>query len=139
MHDSEVFVADSSNNCVQVFAPDSQGKMHFTRAFGGKFMDELEWEKWEQTLPNQMPSAPPGQFDEPTGVAVVHGLLVVSEERRLQVLTLKGVPLQVLPLGANLESVRGNEQGLWVPDWEDFTNDGTGAWRGHYVHHVSVK
>ena len=42
--------------------------------------------------------AAPGEFTAPTGVAVAHGRLYVSElvGRRVQVLTLEGAPLQVL-------------------------------------------
>ena len=62
----------------QVFTPDRHGRMRFARAFGGK-------------------GDAPGQFDGPCGVAVVRGLVVVSESdnERVQVLTPKGVPLQV--------------------------------------------
>jgi hypothetical protein len=54
--------------------------MRFARAFGGR-------------------GDAPGQFTHVWGVAVVRGLLVVSEIGRLQVLTPQGVPLQVLTLG----------------------------------------
>ena len=40
-----------------------------------------------------------GQFKGAWGVSVVRGLLLVTEDTRLQVLTPKGVPLQVLTLG----------------------------------------
>ena len=71
--------------------------MRFARAFGGK-------------------GDAPGQFSQPWGVAVVRGLLVVSEGDRLQVLTPKGVPLQVLTLGSGLRGVCADEQRVWVAD-----------------------
>ena len=45
----------------------------------------------------------PGEFAEPVGVCVGHGKLYVSEARgrRIQVLTLEGNPLQVLPLSVD--------------------------------------
>ena len=71
--------------------------MRFARAFGGR-------------------GDAPGQFTHVWGVAVVRGLLVVSEDRRLQVLTLKGVPLQVLKLGKGLRELCADEQRVWVAD-----------------------
>ena len=79
--------------------------MRFVRTFGGK-------------------GDAPGQFDHPRGVAVVRGLLVVSEEKRLQVLTPKGVPLQVLTLGEVLCRLCADGERLWVAD--------------DYVHQVHV-
>ena len=60
----------------------------------------------------------PGQFEGPGSVAVVRGLIVVSEEKRLQVLTPKGVPLQVLTVGADadLAGISANEECVWVTD-----------------------
>ena len=49
-------------------------------------------------------SCAPGNFNEPSGLAVVQGRLVVSEGAgcRLQVLTLQGTPLQlVTPAGSS--------------------------------------
>ena len=71
--------------------------MRFARAFGGE-------------------GDAPGQFKWPEGVAVVRGLLVVSEKKRLQVLTPKGVPLQVLTLGYDLQRMCADEQRVWVAD-----------------------
>ena len=64
----------------------------------------------------------PGQFDLPWGVAVVRGLLVVSEAggKRLQVLTPKGVPLQVLGgFEGDLSGMCADEQRVWVADRND--------------------
>ena len=59
----------------------------------------------------------PGQFSSRMhGVAVARGRLVVSEERRLHVLTLKGVPLQVLAFGMSLRRLCADEQSVWVVD-----------------------
>ena len=74
--------------------------MRFARAFGGK-------------------GDAPGQFKYPWGVAIVRGLLVVSEQKRLQVLTPKGVPLQVLKLGMDLQRMCADEQRVWVADYRE--------------------
>ena len=71
--------------------------MRFARAFGGE-------------------GGAPGQFTRPQGVAVVRGLVVVSEPQRLQVLTPKGVPLQVVPLAARAGAVSASEDRVWVTD-----------------------
>ena len=71
--------------------------MRFARAFGGK-------------------GDAPGQFDGPWGVAVVRGLLVVSDNRRLQVLTPKGVPLQVLTVCGGLTGLCASEERVWATD-----------------------
>jgi len=81
--------------------------MRFARAFGG----------WADL---------PGQFDGPWevnhpsncrfGLTIVRGLLVVSEGGRLQVLTPKGVPLQVIELGTSLSGMCADEQRVWVTD-----------------------
>ena len=78
-------------------APDRHGRMRFARAFGSK-------------------GDAPGQFDQPHGVAIVRGLLVVSERKRLQVLTPKGVPLQVISLGGDHSGLCADEERLWVAD-----------------------
>lgn len=82
----ELYVADSGNDRIQVFARDDEGRMRFERAFGSK-------------------GRRAGQFNRPCGIAATRGLLVVSEETRLQVLTLMGLPLQVITR-ASLGSVR---------------------------------
>jgi hypothetical protein len=131
-HGGELYVVDQGNHRVQaqrprlaaprparhapprlprqVFAPDprpgQQGRMRFARAFGGE-------------------GAAPGQFEGPWGVAVVRGLLVVSDFSscrasrrvgRLQVLTTQGVPLQAL-LTFGESCFRGlcaHEQRMWA-------------------------
>ena len=77
--------------------------MRFARAFGG-YGDA------------------PGQFTRPQGVAIVRGMLVVSEEKRLQVLTSKGTPLQVIALGDKLRRTSADEKYVWVAD---ATRDGS--------------
>ena len=88
--------------------------MSFVRAFGS-----------EGTAPGQFgksfgigPGDTPGRFYGPCGATVVRGLLVVSEEKRLQVLTPKGVPLQVLKLQASsfLYGLCADEERVWVAD-----------------------
>ena len=91
----QVFTPDPRPNSPE--APDRHGRMRFARAFGSK-------------------GDAPGQFEYPSGLAVVRGLLVVSEETRLQVLTPKGVPLQVLTLGAGLGGLCADEERVWVVD-----------------------
>ena len=91
--------------------------MRFARAFGGEYvaaLDEDELDALEDEDPTS--STPPGQFFNPLGVTVVRGLVVVSEEKRLQVLTLKGVPLQVLTLGTSLRGLCADEKRVWVAD-----------------------
>ncbi len=93
--------------------------MRFARAFGGEYMATVD-----DPDDGDIQPPPPGQFKEPFGVAVVRGLLVVSEEKsnRLQVLTPKGVPLQVLTLGEagrygeGLRGLCADEQRVWVTD-----------------------
>ena len=60
----------------------------------------------------------PGQFTGPWGVVVWRGLLLVSENegRRVQVLTLDGVPLQVLPLDSELRGLCASGDRVWVTD-----------------------
>ena len=82
VHGNELFMADSGNHRIrrpqhspnacqcrwslpvafvsQVFSPGEDGQMHFRRAFGGE-------------------GNAPGRFEQPTGVVVARGLLVVSE------------------------------------------------------------
>ena len=92
----QVFTPDPRPNSPE--APDRHGRMRFARAFGG----------W---------GFAPGQFKGgPRGVAVVRGLLVVSEPKRLQVLTPTGVPLQVLTLGAHLTGMCADEEHVWVAE-----------------------
>ena len=99
MHHGELYVVDKSNHRIQVFAPDRHGRMRFVRAFGGR-------------------GSAPGQLKEPQGVAVVRGgLLVVTEETRLQVVTPTGAPLQVLRLGEELANVCAAGGRVWVADW----------------------
>ena len=71
--------------------------MRFARAFGGN-------------------GDAPGQFAWPWGLAVVRGLVVVSENERLQVLTPKGVPLQVLKVGGVLRGMCADVERVWVTD-----------------------
>ena len=82
--------------------------MRFARAFGGFGFGDA-----------------PGQFYQPWGIAVVRGLLVVSDHlsQRLQVLTPKGVPLQVLNMGDGVGNLRGlcaDEQRVWATDVDNF-------------------
>jgi DNA-binding beta-propeller fold protein YncE len=104
-HGGEIYVMDQCNHRAQVFAPDRDGRMRFARAFGG--LGEA-----------------PGQFNCPSGVAIIRGLLVVSSQSktgagRLQVLTPKGTPLQVLALGSRLKGMCADDQRLWVADAGD--------------------
>lgn len=77
------------------------GAVRFERTIGGK-------------------GSAPGKFEEPWGVAVCpcRSLLIVSERegRRLQVLTLEGVPLQVLPLNSAVAGLCASDKRVWVTD-----------------------
>ena len=96
----------------QILSLGSNGRMEFRRAFGSEGDD-------------------PGQFKTPWGIAVVRGsqtlvpgeavlrgVLVVSEYggRRAQVLTLAGVPLQVLTFGSCLGGMCVSGERVWVVD-----------------------
>jgi hypothetical protein len=78
-HAGEIFICDSRNHRVSVVAPHAADGLRPLRSFGGE-------------------GDAPGQFRKPWDVAVAHGRLVVSEYegRRLQLLSLRGVPLQTL-------------------------------------------
>jgi len=80
--DKHVYVADSRNSRVCVFTLDGT----FVCSFGRKGIG-------------------PGEFTRPHGVAIVDEFLLVAEDRRLQVLTLKGDVRQVLRVQA--DSLRG--------------------------------
>ena len=75
--------------------------MRFQRAFGGR-------------------GVVPGKFEGPWGVAALRGLVIVAEfqGQRVQLLTPRGVPLQVLPsLGLRLTGVCCNDERVWVTDF----------------------
>ena len=60
----------------------------------------------------------PGQLKYPKGIAIVRGLLVVTEPaaKRLQVLSPHGVPFQVLPFAFHPDGVCADEEHVWVAD-----------------------
>ena len=111
-HGDEIFVVDQDNNRIQaparplypldthsvthrclawqVFSPGGDGRLRFRRVIGSA-------------------GTGPGQFLSPRGVAVVRGLLIVSGSARLQVLTLAGVPLQVVQFDSPLSSLSADE------------------------------
>ena len=96
VHGLELFVADAENHRVVVFGLDGT----FRRAFGGE-------------------GTAPGQFGWLSGVAVGQcGRLFVAEHTRLQVLTLEGLPLQVLhlPGAVELAQIRLTESHAFVVD-----------------------
>ena len=96
MHGLELFVADAENHRIVVFGLDGI----FRRAFGGE-------------------GTAPGQFGWLSGVAVGRcGRLFVAEHTRLQVLTLQGLPLQVLhlPGAVELAQIRLTERHAFVVD-----------------------
>jgi DNA-binding beta-propeller fold protein YncE len=103
----ELYVTDQGNHRVQVFAPpDRRGRMCFARAFGGDGFGRRGAGEGKA----------PGQFTNPWDVAAVRGLLVVSDETRLQVLTPKGVPLQVLAHTSSCSGICADAQRVWVTD-----------------------
>jgi hypothetical protein len=96
VHGLELFVADAENHRIMVFGLDGA----FRRAFGGE-------------------GTAPGQFGWLSGVAVGRcGRLFVAEHTRLQVLTLQGLPLQVLhlPGAVELSQIRLTERHAFVVD-----------------------
>ena len=70
-------------------------------------------------------------FQRPCGLAIWRDRLVVSERdaKRVQVLTLEGVPLQVLPDGESLTGRWADEERWWGAD--------AGALRVHVLRHVA--
>ena len=74
--------------------------MRFARAFGGE-------------------GDAPGQFKHPRGVAVVRGLLVVSEGDGARLQVLMGVELTGICAGAVPRGVCADEQRVWVTTSED--------------------
>lgn len=84
----EVYVADSGRHDVQAFVHTDDNRMEPLRTIGGQGVS-------------------PGLFVYPMGLAFAHGLLIVTESsgRRVQVLTLEGVPLQLLPVAPMLSGV----------------------------------
>jgi hypothetical protein len=111
-HGGELYVADHDNGRVQVFGPDRDGRMQFRRKFGGLA----------------------GPFKTLAGLAIVRGLLVVSEAGTgLQVMSLAGAVLQVLTDDFDGVDVAGlcagpGEKQLWLADAS-----------GHSVHVFTVK
>ena len=96
VHGLELFVADAENHRIVVFGLDGI----FRRAFGRE-------------------GTAPGQFGWLSGVAVGRcGRLFVAEHTRLQVLTLQGLPLQVLhlPGAVELAQIRLTERHAFVVD-----------------------
>ena len=82
----------------QVLVHSSDGRIQFRRTIGGR-------------------GDAPGQFTAPCGVAIVRGLLLVSESDRLQVLTLAGAPLQVLAFGEMLGGIGVHNDLVLVADF----------------------
>ena len=92
-HHDELYVCDRGNSCVHVYSiskacADAKPPVDpYVRRIGG-------------------PGDKPGQFRQPVGVAVTAGdLLVVTGEWRVQVLTLQGAPLRMLPFGRLVSGV----------------------------------
>ena len=88
---SRLFVADPLRHCIDVFA------------LG-------DWSKGEKPKPISRLGEKgklPGQFLQPRGLALLDDRLIVAEfhGQRLQVLTLEGLPLQVIPTASHLVSV----------------------------------
>ena len=86
VHEDELFVADMLNDRVHVFALLAShvcnlqsGRARCLRVIGGA-------------------GRHPGRFKQPRCLAMHFGRLLVAEHSRVQVLSLKGVPLQVLPV-----------------------------------------
>jgi len=96
-HDDEIFVADTWNHRISVF--------------------ELATGKWLRSFGSR--GDQPGQFTYPTGITIAQGgRLYVTERtgKRVQMLTLDGDPLQVLPApcGGWLYGVCADGERLWA-------------------------
>jgi DNA-binding beta-propeller fold protein YncE len=111
--DERVYVADTCNHRVAVFLLDGgrgaavaersgqRSTGGFVRTFG-RF------------------GSTPGRFEFPRGLAIVEGMLLVSETTRVQLLTLEGAPLQVLPLpgAVALRGVCAGGANAYIADYE---------------------
>ena len=96
VHEGEVFVADTWNHRISVFALDTG---EFLRTFGTR-------------------GSAPGKFSYPMGITVANGQLYVAERtgKRLQKLTLEGEPLDELasPCGGWLYGVCVDGERVWL-------------------------
>ena len=95
-HGSDLFVADYRNHRLCVFALDhaGSGRCPFARQIGGG------------------DSATRGRFSGPSGVCVANEVLCVAEigNERVQLLTLAGLPLQVLPACGPCSGVAADDE-----------------------------
>ena len=114
--DECVYVADTCNHRVVVFLLD-----------GGRGVAVAERPGQRSAVPSGgcvrtfgRFGSTPGRFEFPRGLALVHGMLLVSETTRVQLLTLEGAPLQVLPLpgAVALRGVCAGGANAYVADYE---------------------
>ena len=84
VHEDELFVADMLNDRVQVFALQTARALRSAR---GRCLRVIGGSGRQ-----------PGRFKQPRSLVVHSGRLLVAEHSRVQVLSLKGVPLQCLPI-----------------------------------------
>lgn len=135
VHGHLVYVADQFNQRVQVFRHTDGTHVRSI----GRSGQAPPWDTWGRDddhihegarhVHDERTGSLPGEFDEPIGVAIAHGLLFVSEAggRRIQVLTLEGEPLQVLPSpdGGRLGDITVDREHVWTLEQGD---------NGHAMH-----
>ena len=115
VHGEDVFVADTYNHRIQVYALTEETTRH-VRCIG-----DSSHINHGSSIPG---SSAAGAFNEPIGVAVARGHLIVSERegRRIQVLTLEGGPLRAVgsprlgnvPGGIKLGGICVDGSRLWA-------------------------
>ena len=123
VHEGSVYVADTHNHRVCAFLLDG-GAASVTDRVLRAAIHPGGCEKILGCF-----GSDPGLFEFPRGVATCHGWLLVSEPQRVQLLTLEGAPLQVLPVpGARVL------RGLCTDGWKAFVVDSA----AHLVHVLNI-
>ena len=125
VHNGLIYVADSCNHRVQIYNLEDGSHV---RSIGRDI--PVEWDSDEDLdyseylfagSPNPedpRASTKPGEFNGTTAIAIGHGRLYVSEDDgcRLQVLTLEGEPLHVIPSpdGKGMGGICVDGEHVWV-------------------------
>ena len=125
VHEEMVFVADVCNHRISVFYLDGGAARQKDRALGA--LSRSEPGGLVRTIGRL--GSDVGLFEFPRGVAIAHGWLLVSEARRIQLLTLEGSPLQVLTV-PGAKAMRG----LATDGWRAYAAD----YEAHVVHVLKV-
>lgn len=120
VHGEDVFVADTYNHRIQVYHLPPRFTEETTRHV--RCVGDSSHVEYGSSIPG---SSAAGAFNEPIGVAVARGHLIVSERegKRIQVLTLEGGPLRAVgsprlggsvPGGIKLGGICVDGSHLWV-------------------------